>query len=306
MEDVASAPYEFVKQQMKSNNHRPSYVSRILEKHSPTDLPTLEQETDGDCAKWSAATLYGASVETTSSSMSALILAMILFPEVQRKAQHEIDSVISRGRLPRLEDQDNLPYIKSIVTENLRWCTVIPMGLPHATLEDVFYKDYVIPKGSYILTAAWSMCHDPDTYPDPDSFDPDRYSRGQPDPRDVMFGYGRRICPGRFLADSSIFIKAALLLAAFNINKAVDQDGKEIDVHLETVPAITARPKDFPYSITPRTPGHAELIKNMDIDHSLHADGDAKLLDIAASKAKEELLGGFSGESSRANTISVV
>jgi fumagillin biosynthesis cytochrome P450 monooxygenase len=73
------------------------------------------------------------------------------------------------------------------------------------------------------------MLHDPQTYVNPDKFDPSRFlgSNPEPDPREV-FGFGRRICPGRFLADSSIFIACAMILASMNISKLLDGNGKEI------------------------------------------------------------------------------
>lgn len=53
---------------------------------------------------------------------------MILFPEVQKKAQAEIDAVVGTGRLPIINDRDALPYVSSVVKEVLRWRPVVPMG----------------------------------------------------------------------------------------------------------------------------------------------------------------------------------
>lgn len=55
-------------------------------------------------------------------------VAMILFPEVKAKAQKEIDEVIASGRLPNLEDQGQLPYVRRVVQEVLRWLPVTPLG----------------------------------------------------------------------------------------------------------------------------------------------------------------------------------
>jgi cytochrome P450 len=80
---------------------------------------------------------------------------MTLFPEVQRKAQEEIDRVIGSGRLPVVADRPNLPYINAIVKEILRWHPVAPMGLPHMTTEDDICEGYLIPKGAYIMPNVW-------------------------------------------------------------------------------------------------------------------------------------------------------
>jgi cytochrome P450 len=90
---------------------------------------------------------------------------MAISPEVQRKAQLEIDDKIGRDRLPTIEDRDALPYIRAIVSEALRWHPVTPLVTPHATTEDIEYRNYVIPKGSTIVPNAWyvtwlvSMAH---------------------------------------------------------------------------------------------------------------------------------------------------
>ena len=82
---------------------------------------------------------------------------MSLYPEVQRKAQEELDSVIGSERLPTFADRERLPYIDAIVKETLRWHTVGPVGLPHAATEDDMYNGYFIPKGSIVIGNAWSV-----------------------------------------------------------------------------------------------------------------------------------------------------
>lgn len=56
---------------------------------------------------------------------------MMLFPDVQRKAQWEIDAVVGGDRLPRIEDRDQLPYVGAVLKEVLRWRPVVPMGAFH-------------------------------------------------------------------------------------------------------------------------------------------------------------------------------
>ena len=62
------------------------------------------------------------------SIMAWLLLAMIAFPDVQKKCQEELDRVIGRSRMPTLADRDNLPYIRATVREALRWRPVAPLG----------------------------------------------------------------------------------------------------------------------------------------------------------------------------------
>ena len=73
------------------------------------------------------------------------------------------------------------------------------------------------------------MLHDEKKYPDPDTFNPNRFlDPSQPDPSNLVFGFGRRACPGTHLAQSSIFLSIAQTLALFNIKRARDQNGNEI------------------------------------------------------------------------------
>lgn len=80
---------------------------------------------------------------------------MTLHPEVQKKAQEEIDRVLGAGKLPKVDDRKNLPYIDAIVKEVLRWHPVAPMGIPHMSVEDDVYDGYFIPKGSLIMSNIW-------------------------------------------------------------------------------------------------------------------------------------------------------
>jgi len=68
-----------------------------------------------------------AGTDTTLSSVKTLFLAMVNYPEVQRKAQEELDRVL-QGRLPQLGDEADLPYTTAVVKEVLRWHPVTPLG----------------------------------------------------------------------------------------------------------------------------------------------------------------------------------
>jgi cytochrome P450 len=80
---------------------------------------------------------------------------MAQYPDVQKKAQDEIDHVVGSSRLPGLQDRKNLPFIDAIVQEVLRWHPVAPMGLPHMSSEDDIYEGHLIPKGALILANIW-------------------------------------------------------------------------------------------------------------------------------------------------------
>ncbi|RDA92402.1 hypothetical protein CP533_4730, partial [Ophiocordyceps camponoti-saundersi (nom. inval.)] len=258
---VVDTPYSFTRKRMKSGSHRPSYVSKVLEN---------DDGGNEDVIRITAATMYVGAVETTTTALSTCILAMIQFPQVQRKAQEEIDRVVGTDRLPRSEDRAKLPYIEALVKELHRWCPVAPMGIPHVVEEDIVYRGYLFPKGSYLLPAVWWFLNDPDRYPDPRSFKPERFletSDQADDPFKITWGYGRRICPGRFFADSTMFITLAQMLAAFSIGKAVDEKGEEMETRFESTPGLINHLKEYRYSIMPRSAGHAELVRAVEMEH---------------------------------------
>ncbi|KAJ3503676.1 hypothetical protein NLJ89_g8327 [Agrocybe chaxingu] len=249
---MTNNPYEWVKEHMKNGTAEVSFVSRLLEAEGADLTPEREHE-----IKWSAASLYSGGADTTVSSIYAFFLAMVLFPEVMRKAQQELDAVVGLDRLPTFSDRERLPYVNALTSEVLRWHTVAPTGdsfssrlspsidtehdaAPHSVMEDNIQNGYLIPKGAIVIPNVWQMAHDPKVYSDPFTFKPERFlgSHPEPDPREVCFGFGRRICPGRILADASIFLSCAMSLAVFDISKSTEDHTSFTSPHEQTTGII--------------------------------------------------------------------
>lgn len=276
---VAYIPYRFVQRQMAALAYQPSYVSKLVQQLKEENSGKLDKA-DEHAIIWSAASLYGAAADTTVITLTIFTLAMIKFPHVQRKAQEEIDRVVGTDRLPSFEDRDKLPYIDALIKEALRWWPIAPMGFPHTATEDIEYNGLHIPKGAFLLPAVWWFTHDPEVYADPESFDPDRFiaPRNEPDSATEVFGYGRRICPGRFFAEASLFLNIAQSLAAFNIRKAVDKAGKEIEVDVKPKPGVLTYPTQFDFRIEPRSEKKAQLVRELERLHPWEPS-DAELLE---------------------------
>jgi cytochrome P450 len=62
------------------------------------------------------------------------MLAMIAYPEKQKKCQEELDAVVGRSRLPTFKDSNNLPYLQATIRELLRWRPIAPIGARGLTL----------------------------------------------------------------------------------------------------------------------------------------------------------------------------
>ncbi|OAX30671.1 cytochrome P450 [Rhizopogon vinicolor AM-OR11-026] len=174
---------------------------------------------------------------------------MVLHPEVQAKAQADIDRVIGKDRLPDFNDRPALPYVEAILRESLRWHPVFPMGVPHSTMTSDIYNGYFIPKGL-------AMTHDEEKYPNPDEFKPERFLHEDgsltSDTMSLAFGWGRRICVGRHLAEAALWIAITSFLATFSVHKALDENGEEIPVIPKFLPGIAVHPETFPCQIVPR------------------------------------------------------
>lgn len=172
------------------------------------------------------------------------MLAMIAYPEKQKKCQYELDAVVGRSRMPTFKDQDSLPYLQATVRETLRWRPFSPLGVHHLTRKDDWYKSYFIPKGTMCFANIWYMNRNKNVYgDDADDFNPDRFMEPLPpaladmkDEGHMSFGFGPRICVGQHMANSALFINIASILWAVNISPVKDEVGKPIIPNtLETI-----------------------------------------------------------------------
>ncbi|KZV75110.1 cytochrome P450 [Peniophora sp. CONT] len=249
---MSGVPFDLVKKRMKDHNAEPCMLADLLEQAGGG----ADEERD---IKWAATSMYGGGADTTSATMLNFFLSMTLFPESQKKAQAEIDAVVGRDRLPTLADRPNLPYVGALVQEIIRWAPVVPMGIPHKLIQDDVFGEYRLPQGSLILTNIYAMLHDPAVYANPDAFVPERFienesASAEPDPRACFFGFGRRVCPGRHLADMNIWIMIAVALATLSVRKARDNVGTEITPEVRFVDGTINRPVAFKCDIQPRWP----------------------------------------------------
>ncbi|THH15990.1 hypothetical protein EW146_g4568 [Bondarzewia mesenterica] len=275
-------PFEFTKAQVAAGNAIPSVVSEYLDK----DGPASEDEV---AIMRTAANIYGAGSDTvsfplfpykhtqlnilyvphqTTSAISTFFLAMTLFPNIQKRAQAEIDGILGTGRLPTLRDRENLPYIDAVVKEVLRWRPIFPLAVAHrlSSANDDIYDGYLIPKGAIIIPNTWRFMRDPEVYKNPLEFNPLRFlpedgSEPELNPHGFVFGYGRRICPGAHMADAVLFNTCSMVLALFNISKATDPaTGSPIEPSTDYEGEATRRPKEFPCVIKPRSKTAEQLI----------------------------------------------
>ncbi|OAL36788.1 hypothetical protein AYO20_03843 [Fonsecaea nubica] len=240
-------------------------VDAFLEKQDTYELSEFE-------AIYCMGTLFEGGSGTTSSSMQSYCLAMWHYPDWQAKVQHEIDEVVG-DRLPSFEDWPYLPTVRAAIKETLRWRPVVPGGIPHLSTAADSYKGYYIPKGAIIHANQYAMFKDESVYPDPESYNPDRWLRPEfptyQEPltqfpnlkRYAAFGFGRRICPGLLAAERSLFIEVTMLMWACSVDKKLDSSGNVIPVPwYDYKPGNNTGPKPFDFTLKVRSEKRLSLL----------------------------------------------
>jgi cytochrome P450 len=260
--------YLRAKKSIQDGTAKPSFCADLIRSQEKEDFSDAQ-------AGYISGTLLEAGSDTTSNTLYGFVQAMILFPEVQRKAQEEIDRVVGSHRLPTMDDEMKLQYIRGCVKESLRWMPTTILGaVPHAATQDDTYMGYLIPKGAGMLNNVYSINMDPNRFPNPREFQPERYkddfqslheAASNPDAskRDqYTFGAGRRICPGIHVAERSLFLGISRMLWAFEFKPALDGNKQPILPDAEKLTqGFVCMPEPFESRITPRSKESADMVE---------------------------------------------
>ncbi|KAJ7141530.1 cytochrome P450 [Mycena filopes] len=228
-------------------------------------LEDAESNTGRDDIQGLVAAMFGAGEATTWSAVTLFILAMVLHPECQATAQKELDSALGGSRLPEFGDRENIPYIDCIVQETLRWRPPTPLGIPHRCTQADEYRGMHIAEGTIVFANIRGISLDETVYKDATSFRPERFlpkprGNGEP-PFTDTFGFGRRICPGRDLADNSLWIAIATILATCTISNALDSNGEKIIPEVVMSDGLASHPVDFECVIRARSASAQALLR---------------------------------------------
>ena len=118
---------------------------------------------------------FSAGMETTSTATQWGILYLIHNQEIQTRMRKEIENAVASGRFPTLEDKPKLPYCEAVCYEVLRLGNVVPTTAPHALKNDVTLNGFAIPKEATLFIDLDSINMDPEAFPDPFLFKPERF-----------------------------------------------------------------------------------------------------------------------------------
>uniref|UniRef100_I3J7L2 Cytochrome P450, family 2, subfamily Y, polypeptide 3 n=1 Tax=Oreochromis niloticus TaxID=8128 RepID=I3J7L2_ORENI len=173
-------------------------------------------------------TLFLAGTQTTSSTLRFALSVLIKYPQMQEKMQQEIDTVIGKGRCPRMEDRKSLPFSLAVIHEVQRFLDHVPLSLPHYTLNDISFRGYTIPKDTVIIPLLHSVLKEEKQWATPRSFNPqhflDNNGNFKKNPAFMPFSAGKRNCVGESLARMELFIFIVSLLQDFTFSCAGGPD----------------------------------------------------------------------------------
>lgn len=194
--------------------------------------------------------LFVAGVETVDTTMSWCMLLVATHPEVQRKIQRELDSIITNDSDVTSYSKSQLPYTEAAIMESQRMASIVPFNIPHATSKDTILNGYKIPKGTTVMPNLYALHHDEKYWGDPENFRPERFLDGDGKliKHDCFlpFSAGPRVCLGESLAKLEMTLFFRCLFRRFDFEMIPGQPKPS----LEPIMGLTLRP--HPYKLIVR------------------------------------------------------
>jgi cytochrome P450 len=227
--------YRFIEEHRAAGVDRGDLLSMLLmAKDAEGDGGSMTDEQLRD----EAMTIFLAGHETTANALTWTWYLLAQHPEAEAILQDELREVLS-GRHPTLEDLPRLTYSEMVLAESMR---LFPPAwiIGRRALEDLEVNSYLIPAGSLVLMSQYVMHRDPRYYPDPNRFDPLRWSTeakaARPKFSYFPFGGGLRVCLGESFAWMEGVLVMATLAQRWQMQLVPGQ-------RVEPQPLITLRPK---------------------------------------------------------------
>ncbi|XP_077487344.1 cytochrome P450 2J4-like [Amblyomma americanum] len=236
----------------KISMHQDTYQDGVVRDYIDSFLSEMKQQNGGsktftrNLLRGNVSTFFGAGSETVRSSIEWLLLMCVVKPHLQRRVQAEIDAVLEDGRKLNVSwsDRNRLPYTQAFIWESMRYRPVLPLNVMRCATADVKVGNYVIPRGSIVISSHWSIFHDASFWGDPEVFLPERFlaedgTRPRKPERFIPFSYGKRACPGEVIANMEVFIYFTSILEHFTIEAPPDSP----DFVFDEVTGLSIRPK---------------------------------------------------------------
>ncbi|CAK5271330.1 unnamed protein product [Mycena citricolor] len=250
-----------VKVRMHGDIETECFAARLWEQQEKMKLSAEE-------LSYVAGSAFEAGTDTTTGTVLWFLMAALLFPETVKRAQAEIDSAVDEDTVPGFAVFRELPYCAAFVKELFRWAPAAPGGFPHVADADDEYQGFEIRKGTMVIPCIWNMHHNEKEFPESYTFDPSRFLSSDPATQEEHvfdlteghygFGFGRRVCPGKYMATKTIWIAVVRILWAFNLELPENVDMPKPEC---CTSGMTSKPLDFPIRITARSAARLVAIR---------------------------------------------
>ncbi|XP_072014961.1 cytochrome P450 2G1-like [Amphiura filiformis] len=197
--------------------------------------------------------LFLAGTDTTSNTLRWGSQYLVRYPEVQYRIHREIDRVVGRNRLPKLDDKLNLPYTQAVIAEIHRIISLLPLSAFHVAGDTTTFRGYTIQKNSVVISNMYAVMHSPEIWGDPEEFRPERFLDEEGNFREtdelIPFGVGRRICLGEALARQELFIFFTHVLHQFKFEKTSEDAPMPT---LEPIEGVVTHPEKYKLRVIKR------------------------------------------------------
>lgn len=201
-----------------------------------------------------------AGTETISTTVEWAMAELIRHPDILKRAQRELDTVIGVDRLVEESDIPKLPYLQAVVKEAFRMHPALPVSIPHQATQASNVMGFSLPADTRLILNIFAIHRDPSVYNKPDAFNPQRFVEHPEvnhtsayDSYELMpFGAGRRICPGLNVGNGLVSLLLAHLLHSFDWSlpqghtlEALDmsESSSSLTVNMKTPLRLVAHPR---------------------------------------------------------------
>jgi cytochrome P450 len=179
--------------------------------------------------------MFTGGTDTTYITLDWGITELIMNPKIMERAQAEVRSIVGERRVVMENDLHQLHYIKAVIKEIFRLHPPAPILAPRESMQEVIIDGYNIPAKTRFYVNAWAIGRDPESWENPDIFEPERFMGSTIDFKGqhfelIPFGAGRRSCPAITFGTANVELALAQLLHSFDWELPPGVTAKDLDM----------------------------------------------------------------------------
>ncbi len=220
-------------------------LTLLLTARDPEDGSAL----DDDAVRDQALILLLGGHETTGTTMALALHLLGRHPDVQQRVRDEVAAVVVDRpvghRSIEVDDLARLTFTAQVLDETMR---LYPPGhtLVRHAHEATTLDGQDVPAGHLVAVSVWGVHHNPDVWPDPERFDPDRFGSEAGRYHHLPFGGGPRGCIGQHMATAELLVAVATLVRSFRLTSELDEVPLDVGLALRPRGALPCRIEPVP------------------------------------------------------------